>query len=145
MDERIFRDEPMGLKDDLLSVPLEARFAYDTDRNTFFLNMEGLSIQTAAQADAIIAEIEKRLASIGRKVHVAVNYDNFYVAPDLADTHVAAIRSFAERYYDSVTRYTTSSFMRLKLSGQLSERGLAPYIYESRQEALDWLHRQEPQ
>ena len=86
MDERIFRDELMGLKDDLLSVPLEARFAYDTDRNTFFLNMEGLSIQTAAQADAIIAEIEKRLASIGRKVHVAVNYDNFYVAPDLADT-----------------------------------------------------------
>ena len=42
-------------------------------------------------------------------------------------------------------RYTTSSFMRLKLSGQLSERGLAPYIYESRQEALDWLHRREPQ
>ena len=44
MDEWIFRDEPMGLKDDLLSVPLEARFTYDTDRNTFFLNMEGLSI-----------------------------------------------------------------------------------------------------
>ena len=29
--------------------------------------------------------------------------------------------------------------MRLKLSGHLSERGLAPHIYESHQEALDWL------
>ena len=51
----------------------------------------------------------------------------------------------AERYYESVTRYTTSSFMRLKLSGHLSDRGLAPHIYESRQEALDWLKRQVPQ
>jgi hypothetical protein len=36
--------------------------------------------------------------------------------------------------------------MRLKLSGQLVERGLAPHIYESRQEALAWLngHRTEP-
>ena len=38
----------------------------------------------------------------------------------------------------SPTRYTTSSFMRLKLSEQLSNRGLAPHIYESRQEAMNW-------
>ena len=31
----------MGLKGDLLTVPLEARFAYDAERDIFFLNMEG--------------------------------------------------------------------------------------------------------
>jgi hypothetical protein len=31
--------------------------------------------------------------------------------------------------------------MRLKLSEQLSDRGLAPHIYESRQEAMDWLRK----
>jgi hypothetical protein len=31
--------------------------------------------------------------------------------------------------------------MRLKLNVHLSERGLAPHIYESRREALDWLTR----
>jgi hypothetical protein len=61
MDARILADEPMGLKEDMLTVPLEARFAYDADRN-----------------------------------------------------------------------------MRLKLGGQLSERGLAPHIYDSRQEAMKW-------
>jgi propionate CoA-transferase len=141
MDERLFRDKPLGLKDDLLTVPLEARFIYDADRNIFFLNMEGVSVATPAEAEAIVAEIEKRLAAVNKTVHVAVNYDNFYLAPDLADVYVAAIRSLAERYYESVTRYTTSSFMRLKLSGHLSERGLAPHIYESRQEALTWLSR----
>jgi propionate CoA-transferase len=141
MDARIFRDEPMGLKADLLTIPLEARFSYDAERNTFFLNMEGLSVYTPEQAEAVAGEVEKRLATIGKKVHVAVNYDNFYLAPDLADAYAGAVRSLAERYYESVTRYTTSSFMRLKLSGHLSERGLAPHIYESRQEALEWLRR----
>ena len=145
MDERIFRDEPMGLKDDLLSVPLEARFTYDAERNTFFINMEGMSIRTPDEAEAISAEVEKRLAAVGGKVAVAVNYDNFYLAPYLADTYTSAVRSLAERYYESVTRYTTSSFMRLKLSGHLSERGLAPHIYESRQEALAWLTTQRQQ
>jgi propionate CoA-transferase len=139
MDARLFVDEPMGLKDDLLTVPLEARFAYDAERNTFFLNMEGVSLLTSADVEAISGEIDKRLAAIGKKVHVAVNYDNFYLAPGLEDVYVSTIRALAERYYESGTRYTTSSFMRLKLGGHLSERGLAPHIYESRQEALDWL------
>jgi propionate CoA-transferase len=139
MDERLFRKELIGLNDDLLTVPLEARFIYDADRNIFFLNLEGVSVSTSADADAIVAEVEKRLAAVGKKVHVAVNYDNFYLAPDLADAYAAAVRGLAERYYEEVTRYTTSSFMRLKLSGHLAERGLAPHIYESRQEALSWL------
>ena len=44
----------------------------------------------------------------------------------------------------SATRYMTSSFMRLKLSEHLSDRGLAPHIYESRQEAMNWLGKQIP-
>src|SRR6202047_1700937 len=144
MDTRIFCDERMGLKDDLLTVPLEARFTYDAGRNIFFLNLEGMSLNTDGEADAITAEIEKRLAAVDKKVPVAVNYDNFYLAPDLADKYASVVRGLAERYYESVTRYTTSSFMRLKLSGHLTERGLAPHIYESRQEALDWLKRQRP-
>jgi hypothetical protein len=56
----------------------------------------------------------------------------------LVDGYTAVVRRFADRYYASVARYTTSSFMRLKLGGQLSERGLAPHIYESREEAMKW-------
>jgi len=55
MDERIFREEPMGLKGDLLTVPLKARFAYDAERNIFFLNLEGLSVHTPARLEAITA------------------------------------------------------------------------------------------
>jgi len=141
MDARIFLDEPMELKDELLTVPLEARFVYDAERNIFFINMEGMSVTTEEALKAITAEVEQGLAAVGKKVPVAANYDNFYLAPYLADAYAAAVRALAEHYYEGVTRYTTSSFMRLKLSGHLSERGLAPHLYENRQEALDWLSR----
>jgi propionate CoA-transferase len=73
---------------------------------------------------------------------MVVNYDNFYLAPDLADAYVTLVGRLAEHYDVGVTRYTTSSFMRLKLSEQLSNRGLAPHIYESRQEAMHWNGKQ---
>jgi propionate CoA-transferase len=131
----------MGLKEDLLTMPLEARFAYDAERNIFFPNMEGLSLISQDDVEAIGTEVDRRLAAISKKVQMVVNYDNLYLAPDLTDEYVALVRGLAERYYASVTRYTTSSFLRLKLSAQLSHRGLAPHIYESRQEAMSWIEK----
>ena len=144
MDTRIFAAGPMGLKDDLLTVPLEARFAYDAERNMFFLNMEGMSLVTGDEVQAIGTEVGKRLAAIGKKVQMVINYDNFYLDPALTDNYISVVRSLAERYYASVTRYTTSSFMRLKLTRQLHHRDLAPHIYESRQEAMNWLGNHVP-
>ncbi|MUM34701.1 acyl CoA:acetate/3-ketoacid CoA transferase, partial [Mycobacterium sp. CBMA361] len=135
MDPRIFRDEPMGLRDDLLSVPLEARFSYDDSRNLFFLNLEGVAVRTEAEAAQVATEIERRLAATGRVVHMVINYDNFVLAPELADAFAAAVRSVS-RHYKSVTRYTTSAFLRLKLADHLADRGLAPHLYESRSEAI---------
>ena len=136
MDSRIFAPEKMDLKEHLLSVPLDARFAYDAKRNVFFLNMEGITVTTAAEAEAIRSAIEARLLKVGQKVHLVANYDNFFLPPDLYDFWVASIQDFADRFYLSASRYTTSSFMRLKLRDQLASRGVAPHIYESRTEAI---------
>ena len=144
MDARIFAAGPMGLKDDLLTVPLEARFDYDAERNIFFLNMEGMSLVSADDVEAIETEVGKRLAVIGKKVQMVVNYDNFYLDPALTDDYVSGVRRLAGRHYASVTRYTTSSFMRFKLTRQLHHRDLAPHIYESRQEAMNWLENHVP-
>jgi propionate CoA-transferase len=136
MDSRIFRAELMGLKEQLLTVPLEGRFSYDEAENLFFMNLEGLEVNTRDYLEAVRSEIERRLAPLGRKVHVIVNYDNLRLAPDLLDAYTDATRGLSESYYASVSRYTTSSFLRLKLGGALAGRGVAPHIYESREEAL---------
>jgi propionate CoA-transferase len=141
MDARIFQHGIMGLKADLLTVPIEARFSYDEAENLFFLNLEGLSVTSAGQLEAIRAAIDDYLAAIGHKVYAIVNYDNVYIAPDVMDEYTEAVRSLAERHYEGVTRYTTSSFMRLKLGHVLEGRDVAPHIHESRQEATAWLRR----
>jgi hypothetical protein len=44
----------VGLKDDLLTMPLEARFMYDAERNIFFLNMEGILLVAHDEVEAIV-------------------------------------------------------------------------------------------
>jgi propionate CoA-transferase len=105
------------------------------------VNLEGMWVTSAEEIEAVRAEIAARLAAIGDRVHVIVNYDNFYLAPDLMDEYTGALRGLAERYYASVTRYTTSSFLRLKLGDILTERSVSPHIHMSREEAVSWLGR----
>ena len=47
MDARIFRDEPMQLEDTLLGLGLAERISYDAERNTVFLNLEGMHVRNA--------------------------------------------------------------------------------------------------
>jgi len=92
----------------------------------FFLNMEGISLATRDDVEAIGTEVDTRLRAIGQKVLLFVNYDNFYLAPDLRDAYIAVVRRLAERYYASVTRYTTSSFMRLRAQRAAVRPGTGP-------------------
>ncbi|MDX0451718.1 hypothetical protein GOL81_31450 [Sinorhizobium medicae] len=43
------------------------------------------------------------------------------------------------RCYDHVSRYTASAFLRLKLEAALTEREVAPHVFESRHEAAGYL------
>src|SRR4051812_33652630 len=46
MEGRIFRAGPMGLRDDLLRVPLERRFVYDPQQKLFFINLSHYTVKT---------------------------------------------------------------------------------------------------
>jgi propionate CoA-transferase len=136
MDPAIFGDAPMGLRERMLQVPLSARLAYDDQQNILFVNFERLAVRTQADVDAIEREVEAHLRPIGHRVYAIVNYDHFELAPEVEDAYATMVRGLVERYYDGVSRYTTSGFLRAKLGGALRRRGLAPHVYESPQQAL---------
>ena len=46
MDRRIFRSDPMGLREDMLRLPLDARFSYDDERSILYLNFEDLQVNS---------------------------------------------------------------------------------------------------
>jgi propionate CoA-transferase len=57
----------------------------------------------------------------------------------LLDEYSAMVRSLTDRFYSGVSRYTTSGFLRIKLGEALENRGVAPHIFESADEARsDW-------
>ena len=143
MDVRIFKSEPMELRQHLMTIPLRQRLAYDPEENIFFVNFEGLavrSVETIAEIETAVTEI---VAPLGRKVHTIVNYDNFDISPELVEHYSEMVKRVVERFYSDVTRYTTSAFLRMKIGGALKDRGLAPHIYESRQEAHRALRKAE--
>jgi propionate CoA-transferase len=144
MDARIFQPEPMGLREELLGVPLADRLVYDPGQNLFFVNFENLHIRDRDTVEQIRALVAKRLGALDRKVFTIVNYDGFSIAPDLIDEYIAMIKDVVERFYAGVTRYTTSAFLRAKMRDTLAQRGLAPYIYESAEEARSALARVAP-
>jgi propionate CoA-transferase len=141
MDHRIFQEPPMDLKSDLMSVPLSGRLAYDPDENFFFINFEGLVIRSHEIIEQIEAAVTDKLSGLGKKVYTIVNYDNFEISPELVDDYTAMVKRVVNRYYTGVTRYTTSAFMRMKIGDALNSRGVAPHIYESRDEAHSALEK----
>ena len=135
MDERLFRPEPMGLKETLLSIALPERISYQADRGILFLNFQGLKLRSPRDAREVHDAVERRCREIGHKVVAMVNYDGFEVDEAAMDAYSAVIAELVPKYYSHITRYTTSTFLRAKLGSAIAERGLAPHIFETRAEA----------
>jgi propionate CoA-transferase len=144
MDAAIFSDQPMRLRERLLTVPIEKRLTYAADQNTFFINFERLTIRSAQDIEDVRAAIDARLRGIGRKTYAIVNYDNFTIPPELIDAWTEMVKTLVQKYYYGVTRYTTSSFLRMKMGNALAQRGVAPHIYESAEEAHQHLRTAAP-
>ena len=135
MDARIFNDEPMGLRDLLLVQPLNARLSYDAAKNLFFVNFEGLAVRSREDIERIRAAVSGQLEPLGQRVFAIVNYDNFSITPELLQEYIDMVRDVVQRYYLGVTRYTTSAFLRARLSDALRQQDLTPHLYETADEA----------
>ena len=143
MDKRIFKPEPMGLKDQLIDIPMDDRMTYNPDDNVFFVNFEGLSVRSSAQIADIRARVDRMLGPLGKKVYTIVNYDNFSIPTELEDEYINMVKYVVETYYLRTTRYTTSAFLRMKLGDALEKRDVPAYIFESPAEAKSALTRKD--
>ena len=136
MDRRIFAQEPMGLRDILLGMPLEQRLTYDARANTLFANFEGFSVKDMDTVKQIEKAFEQMLAPLKQKVKAVVNFDNFEIYPDMMDDYTDMALRLKERFFEASSVYTTSAFLRMQLGESLAARGVAPHIAWTREEAM---------
>jgi propionate CoA-transferase len=139
MDSRIFTAEQMELKQDLLSVSIHERITYSAKMDILFANLAGYAVKTEADIDAVKTTIVNLLQPLGKKVYAIGNYDGFNINPDLIEAYTDMQTYLTQNYFAKVSRYTTSAFLRMKLGASLENRGLAPHIYESKNEAHRFL------
>ena len=140
MDARIFIDEPMGLRAQLLEIPMQDRFSYDRNQNLFFINLEGYLIRSPEDIRRIETFVAANLNGLKHKVAAIVNYDRFSIVPELIDVYADMVKLLCDRYYTEVTRYTNSTFLRARLSETLHRHVIDPQFYATLGEAQQHLH-----
>ncbi|WP_144444274.1 hypothetical protein [Caballeronia arationis] len=102
------------MRSTLLRMKLTDRFSYDADKNLLSINFEGHDVSTTGDVKAIREEVERPLGSIMTRPYTMANYDNFTIRPEVLDEYSAMVSALVARFCTGVTRYTTSSFLRMK-------------------------------
>lgn len=130
MDARIFSDAPMGLREEMLDIPLSRRIHFDPAKDVLFINLSRMVIRDAADIAAVKEAVESQLTGLGRRVDVVVNYDMTRIEERVAHDWSAMVSDLELRLYGRVTRYSGSAFLRRRL-GETLEARRRPTIYDS--------------
>lgn len=141
MDETIFYDQPMALRERLLAQPLSKRLSYDPKLNMLFVDFERINVRSERDVREIKRAVESVVRPLGHKVYAIINYASAEIAPEVFDSYSAMVRGLMDTYYLDVTRYGSSGFLRAKLGAALTGHGLDPHLYETAEEARVGLGR----
>ncbi|WP_299349694.1 CoA-transferase [uncultured Shimia sp.] len=137
MDARIFRPDEMDLRTDLLHLDLPDRIAVDPQAGRLYLNFEKMRVRKAdevARVGKLVADI---CAPLADKVDVVVNYDGFSIDETLENDWARMVADLDARYYRTVSRYSGSAFMRMKLREVFPDA--RPHIFETSEQARGFL------
>ncbi len=141
MDARIYRPKSMGLAAVLQDLQLSDRLSYDVERNTLFVNFEGMAIRSAEEIESVRRVFEALCSQIGRKVNLIVNYDGFKLDEMVNEAYEEMVATLRAKYYATARRYTTSAFMRAKLGPNLQARQASARVFETRADAAEFVRK----
>ena len=137
MDPRIFLDAEMALSKDLLKLDLSDRIAIDPTSARLFLNFEKMRIRNREEIDRVGQLVRDVCALQKGPVDVIVNYDGFRIDDDLEGDWARMVSELTERYYGTVSRYSGSAFIRMKLGEVFPDA--RTHIFENSDQARKYL------
>ncbi len=139
MDAALFRPERLDLRKRFLDIHIEDRLSYDPVSNTVFMDFAGMRVRSEEDLQRIKQAVDGLLAPLGKRVNAIVNYERFEADAEIMPQYLDLVRYVEETYYLSVSRYTTSGFMRLKLANELEKRHVTSEVYETQKQAINHL------
>ena len=137
MDHRIFLQSEMGLRTDLLHLDLPNRIAFDANTNRLFLNFEKMRVRRRQEIGQVGDLVAQTCAPLADRVDVIVNYDGFRIDETLEAEWARMVEELTKRFYATVSRYSGSAFMRMKLREVFPEA--RTHIFETQEQAKSFL------
>lgn len=131
MEAALLLPERLDLRSRFLDINISDRLSYDGASNTVFMDYAGMRVQNQKDLDNIKEAVDALLGPVGKRVNAIINYERFEASPDIMPQYLDLVRHVEETYYDKVSRYTTSGFMRLKLGQELGKRHVSSDVYDS--------------
>lgn len=122
MDARIFRDEPMGIRQSREDMPMEQRIQLDREQGKLIINLRSLKLSSRLEILQIKQAIENVCESYGGPIDMMAFYDGFEIKDSLKDEYTDMIASIDKRLYNSLVHYTRDPFIRLKFGAELRKR-----------------------
>lgn len=121
MDARIFLDQPMQLRTEMVEMPINKRISLDKDLNKLSINLRALTLRSQAEVFEIKHCIEDLCKEHGKPVDIMAWYDGFEVSDKLKQEYLSMMDSIDEKYYKSLVHYTRDPFIRLRFGAELKK------------------------
>ena len=97
MDARIFAPEPMGLRERMLTMPIENRVSYDTKFKMLFLDFRQLSIKSEGDVQRIKVAVEDCVEPFRHSINGIVDYRGCAIEPSVLDSYSRTIDALIAR------------------------------------------------
>ncbi len=139
MDPRIFRKEPMGIREQFLLKELRSRLTYDQESNILTTDFSGLEVESEEDVENIGSIVREVCDEIGGKVNALINYNGFRIDDTIIDAYLFMGQSVINTYYNQVARYNTNQNTRARFDSAYRHRNLAANMFASQSDALHFL------
>jgi len=130
MDKRIFSVMPIGLRARLIVPSLDERITWDPKRDLMFIDFENYKVSDTSDIERIRAAVKRKVAVVGKRVNVVVNYDRCVIDEQVVNEYVNMVNELEQKYYGTVLRYSSSVFTRVKLGLSFIEKGIKPNLFK---------------
>ncbi|MDK3073553.1 CoA-transferase [Sedimentitalea sp. JM2-8] len=137
MDPRIFAEPEMDLRTDLLHLDMSDRVAVDPETGRLFLNFEKMRVRSREDIALVRQHVSRVCEQRPGRLDVIVNYDGFRIDDGLEADWARLVTDMTGRYYNTVSRYSGSAFLRMKLNKALADT--RTHIFESSEQARAYL------
>lgn len=115
MEEALFVEAPVRLRDRLVSRPLPERLQFDASTKTLYIDFGGYTVNQDTQINDIEQAVTRVLENQDSRADVVVNYDDFSIQPELLEAYAHMVDRLTAHHYARVTRYGSKGFLRARL------------------------------